>query len=445
LNKVFAVEVFAYRVLKEGYQPSEEELMEYGALLGQPTRKLSAFLERYRQVFGNQVERRCSAVGDERVCIYTWSQRHPFKLFPAALHAFGTVILFKGDKPVEVLAYPMPKALSYAKSPGLSEKEYADAVPREVTERIDGWQLTAYYNPLLGRWIFATRYVLHNMYFERGRLVEEDFSNVANPYVYVADRLAEESNLYHILDRFRGWTFTFVLSGPEPAITKPPYPMGSDYGLYRLTPLFARDPSGRLYSWSETEKLLGLEGPRRVRVKRLAELYEEARRKLDVRSYIAFVETGDPENPIIAELESDYYPDAMVVKHLYSAKSAAMLVSEGLTDELKRIVDEETSKRLGELASWVQRFVDVLQRVEDVEIASARISAVVAELKGAEIRPAEVLKPLKEGNIKRAVKKVLGTLLEGESLRSDEAFKMLAKLVEELEELAAPAEQKNRS
>ncbi|ADM27648.1 hypothetical protein Igag_0825 [Ignisphaera aggregans DSM 17230] len=434
MNRVFVVESFVYRITREGYQPSEEELMGYGALLGQPTRKLSAFLDRYRQVFGYQIERRCSSVGDERICIYTWSQRHSFKLFPLSLHAFGTIIRFRDDKPVDVLAYPMPKALSYAKSPGLSEKEYGDRIPREVTERVDGWQLTAYYNPILGRWIFATRYVLHNMYFERGRLVEEDFSSIANPYIYVADRLADEFNLYQILDRYRGWTFTFVLLGPEPAITRPPYPMGSDYKLYRLIPLFARDSSGKLYSWSETEKLLGLEGPRRIGSRRLSELYEEVRRRLDVRSYIAFIDTDDPENPVIAELESDYYPDAMMVKHLYSAKSTAILICEGFLDELKRIVDRDTLDRVERFALEVQRFIDVLQRARDIDAVSEKISSVVKELRGVEIR-GEISKSLREGNIKRVAKKVLGTLLEDKSLRSEEIFDIVARLIKEIESL----------
>jgi len=434
MNRVFAVENFVYRVTREGYQPSEEELMGYGALLGQPTRKLSAFLDRYRQVFGYQIERRCSNVGDERICIYTWSQRHSFKLFPLSLHAFGTIIRFRGDRPVDVLAYPMPKALSYGKSPGLSEREYGDRVPREVTERVDGWQLTAYYNPVLGRWIFATRYVLHNMYFERGRLIEEDFSSIANPYVYVADRLADESNLYQILDRYRGWTFTFVLLGPEPAVTRPPYPMGSDYKLYRLIPLFARDASGKLYSWSETEKLLGLEGPRRIGSRRLSELYEEVRRRLDVRSYIAFIDTEDPENPVIAELDSDYYPDAMMVKHLYSAKSTAILVCEGFLDELKRIVDRDTLDRVERFAVKIQRFIDVLQRARDIDTVSEKISSVVKELRGVEIR-GEISKSLREGNIKRVAKKVLGTLFEDKSLRSEEIFDIVTRLIKEIESL----------
>ena len=81
---------------------------------------------------------------------------------------------------------------------------------------------------MIERWVFATRYVLHNMYYVKGRLVEEPLDVIANPYVELADAKAREMGLYEAVDRYRGWTFTFVLEGPEPAITRPPYPIGAD-------------------------------------------------------------------------------------------------------------------------------------------------------------------------------------------------------------------------
>lgn len=435
VNRVFLVEDFIYRVEREGYSPSEEEIRVIGEVLGQPTRKLNVVLDRYWYVFTRNIEKKCSSIGNRSICIYTWRTNVPFKIYPLALHAFGTIILFEGDKPVSILAYPFNKPLSYAKSPGISENELKNRVPREVTVRIDGWHLTLYYNPLIDKWIFATRYVLHNMYYMRGKLVEESLDTIANPYVEIADVKARETGLYNVVEKFKGWTFTFVLEGPEPAITKPPYPIGADPGLFKLYLTMARDPEGRLYTWSESQKLIGYEIPKLVEPKDVGELYREVREKLDVRSYIAYFDSGDSENPVLVELESDYYADAMSVKYLNDAKSTALLIVEGFTERLIELLRKEQVDVIKNINSRVQGLLEVIRKalsqrpIEDV----SRIIVNTAREHGVKgLYYEEISKSLKESNVKRVVKKVLGLLLENKSILSTETMQLINSFSESL-------------
>ncbi|MEM4903934.1 MAG: hypothetical protein QXL28_03050 [Desulfurococcaceae archaeon] len=437
VNRVFLVEEFVYRVEREGYQPREEEVRRVGELLGQPTRKLEVVLNRYWQVFTKYVDKKCSSAGSQSTCIYSWKVNTPFRVFPLALHAFGTVIQFDGDRPARVLAYPFNKPLSYAKSPGISEEKCGDLVPREVSTRIDGWHLTAYYNPLLSRWIFATRYALHNMYYRKGKLVEEPLNTIANPYVIVADAIAERDGLYKALDNYRGWTFTFVLEGAEPAVTKPPYPIGVETEKYKLYLLMARDPEGRLYSWSETYKLVNYRAPELVKPRMIKELYAEVKRRLDTRSYIAYVDVGDPENPLLVELESDYYSDAMSVKYLYDAKSVAILVSEGVASDLAKLVDVNVAKRVLEVERAYRSLEELLLNAVSknmVKEASEKLVNAVKEMGITTLHVNEVLKNLGEGNVKRVLKKVLSLVFEGRSLLSGDLLEYIERLVEALRE-----------
>jgi len=436
VNRVFLVEDFIYRVEREGYYPKENEVKTISEVLGQPTRKLSVVLDRYWQVFSRNIEKKCSSLGDRSICIYSWRSGVPFKLYPLALHALGTIILFQGDKPLSVLAYPFNKPLSYSKSPGISENELRGSIPREVTVRIDGWHLTLYYNPLIERWVFATRHALHNMYYVKGRLVEESLDVIANPYVEIADKKARDIGLYNAVENYRGWTFTFVLEGPEPAITRPPYPIGADPGLFRLYLLMARDPSGKLYTWSETRKLISLETPSFIEPREISTLYREIRSRLDVRSYIAYIDSGDPENPILVELESDYYADAMNVKYLNDAKSAVILSAEGLIGELLSILSEHQAQVIRELDSSVQKLLELLNTAVSTGIIDKAASAlldVVRKQRLRELNFSEIYKNLSEKNTKRIAKKLLGLLLEGKSILAAETLKVINDTVKFLE------------
>ncbi|MEM4718357.1 MAG: hypothetical protein QXE81_06365 [Desulfurococcaceae archaeon] len=435
MNRVYLVEEFMYRVDFESYQPTENEVKHIGELLGQPTRKLSVVQDRYRYIFRNLVEKKCARSGDYSLCIYTWRTNTPLRLFPLALHVHGTIILFEKEKPRETLAYPFNKPLSYNKSPGLSPIEYQDKTPREVTTRVDGWHLTAYYNPLINQWIFATRYTLHNMYYSRKQLVVDPVETISNPYVELADKIASRDGLYEKLAKYKNWTFTFVLEGPEPAITKPPYPIGVEPEKYKLYLLIARDPSGKIYTWSETRKLLDYETPSLIEPRRLGELYDEARRRLDIRSYFAFIDTDDPENPVIAELESDYYQDAMNAKYLNDAKSAALLTCEGLAHELSRLLGDQRGEIVLEIDNCRKRLEEVVLNQLSLHGAWRTASTIVGkliEVNVKSIKQEEVLKALTERNIKRVVKKIMSTLLEGKNLLRSESVKTLRDYVEKL-------------
>lgn len=437
VNKVYLVEKFVYKIIHEKYDPTEEEVKAIGEILGQPTKKLAVVFDRYKYVFNRYVEKRCIQVDNTSLCIYTWNQRVPFRVFPLSLHLVGTILLFKDGEPIEVLAYPMPKVLSYVKTSEVSESKYGLTIPREVTKRIDGWQVTAYYNTVLNRWIFATRYALHNMYFEKGKLIVESFDSIANPFVYIADKIAQEENLYNIIDRFRGWTFTFVLEGPEPAITKPPYPLGGDYRRYKLYVLMARDPEGRLYTWRETTNILKYRGPEPVEPKPLRDLYRDIVRKLDIRSYIAYIDTNDIENPLLVELESEVYPDAMNVKYLYDAKSAALLVTEDLVHELIHMVEPSIAENINIIIQSIEKLKTMLNNIDREKIASAswEIVRTLNEFReDIDIRVEEVLKALGEKNINRIVRKLVSLLLEGRSIVSKETINILTSFAKKLEQ-----------
>lgn len=432
LNYIFLVENFVYKVDIENYQPGDNEIKYVGEVLGQPTKKLNVVLDRYWQVFKNYIEKKCTSTGDLFICIYSWKANVPFRLFPLALHAFGTVILFEKEKPKQVLAYPMNKALSYDKSPGLSPEEYGDKVPREVSVRVDGWQLTAYYNPLINRWVFATRYVLHNMYYMKGRLVVEPIESIANPYVEIGDRIAEKDGLYEKLDKYRGWTFTFVLEGPEPAITRPPYPIGAEIEKYKLYVLMARSPDGRLYTWSETRELVDYNIPPQVKPKNLRGLYEDVRKRLNVRSYFAYIDVEDPENPVIAELESEYYPEAMSAKYLNDAKSAAVLVCEDASAELAEILGDQRVEVVFEMNRYRKILEEILIKLIETRGSYEAASIVVSGLREIgikTIKQEEVAKALSEGNIKRVIKKTMAVLLEGKSLATREPVELLEEYI----------------
>ncbi|MEM3979840.1 MAG: hypothetical protein QXF79_01120, partial [Ignisphaera sp.] len=201
--------------------------------------------------------------------------------------------------------------------------------------------------------------------------------------------------------------------------------------------LMARDPSGKLYTWGETSKILSYRSPEALEPKPLSELYKEITRKLDIRSYLAYIDTGDAENPTIIELESDVYPEAMNVKYMYSAKSTALLVVEGFGEELKRMVDQSIVNAVEEVLAIVNKLRELLASVKEEAAVSAswEILRTLSEFKeDIGVRVEEFSKALKEKNINRALKKMLGILLEDSSLRSREALLTLVSFSEKLEQ-----------
>ena len=418
INPIYFVEQ-VYRSIEKRETIDEESIRKAGELLGTPLKRVEVFVERYRDVFTRFIEKRCSDAGNEyRVCIYSWNRRRTFKSFPVSNYATGTIILFEGEDPVETLVTPLPKALDYFEE---SEIVDPDTVPVRVTARVDGWQVNAYFDKILGRWIFSTRYVLHNMYFSLGKLVVGRYGEILNPIISVADSIAQEKRLYDSLDRFRGWVFVFSLEGPEPAIISPPYPVAPDPTQYRLYLVAARDPSGKLYSGEEINKEISWNLiPRVIEPKKISELYREIKDSLNTRSYIAWINRGS-EDPMLVEISSRLYYEAMMLKHMYDAKSALILCSEGLCDKSKELVGVDLYKeRIDLINSLYQEVIQILEKISS-EDQSKRLVDSLKDLLGKKIiEHEEVMNELRSRNHKRLAKKILSLSLENKSIASQD-------------------------
>jgi hypothetical protein len=149
---------------------------------------------------------------------------------------------------------------------------------------------------------------------------------------------------------------------------------------------------------------------------------------------MAFIDAQDPENPIIAELESELYPDAMNVKHLYDAKSAAIISSEGFGERLAEIVEEHIRSAVKEIDVAVKKFSLLLNKAADIDaVAIAIVEALENYRPGHGVSSDEIRAALKSGNIKRVVKKVFSTLLEGKSLITKTTTNTANRFVEDVE------------
>lgn len=60
-----------------------------------------------------------------------------FKIFPLSTCLNGTIILFGDDEPRSILAYPLSKALGYARTSEISKDRYRPIISRYVIKRID--------------------------------------------------------------------------------------------------------------------------------------------------------------------------------------------------------------------------------------------------------------------------------------------------------------------
>jgi len=423
-NPIYYVEKAMW--LLEGGSIDEHTIRRAGELMGMPTKRSEPLKARYSEVFSRFVEKRCSDTGSQyRVCIYSWNRKRSFKFFPVSLYATGTVILFKSGEPMEVMSDPMPKVLDYVEALDYISPE---AVPAYTSARVDGWQVNAYYDALLRRWIFSTRYVLHNMYFTRGKLNIDPYGEISNPIASLADTIASSQGLYSRLEGYRGWTFEFSLLGPEPAITSPPYPIAPDPSEYRLYLVAARKDDGQLINGAEASKEIGWElYPEPVAVKPLRELYKDVRGSLEVRSLIAWIPGSRLyRDPMLVELTSQYYYDAMMVKHLNDAKSALILCSEGLCDQVKGLVNRDVAGAVDLIERIYRALLEVLQKQSSATIASELVELVRTLGGGEVIGEEEVAGEISAGNYRRLARKILALILEGRSLASRELHDILA-------------------
>ncbi len=363
-NSILVVEEKITRWLECGEELSENDIKYLSTLLGQPTRKNDVLLTRYNDVFRKLVQKNCVEIDNNTsICIYSWNPRAYVRYFPVALHATGTILLFKKNCRVELVAWPIHRSMD----PEVKGVELPlDEKPVEVTKRVDGWQITAYYDKVLDKWMLATRYVLHNMYYERGRLHIENYGEIVNPYVEVADYVARRDGLYDVLKGFEGWTFTFVLEGPEPAIIRPPQPILIEEYMdkYRLLLVAARKPGGELLTTSESGSILGWRTVEVVKTdKTIRELLEDAKHMLDTRSLMVRL-AGDKETPLLYELKSEVYPDVMRFIHNYDAKSYMLLATRGISDEVLEIIkDDEVREKARRLEEQVLEVRSVLEEL----------------------------------------------------------------------------------
>lgn len=428
-NPILYVERIMW-LLREG-GVDEGSVRRTGEMLGTPVKRVDALKARYSDVFSRFIEKRCSEAGSQYVvCIYSWNRRKSFRVFPVSLYATGTIILFRGEEPLEVLSNPIPKAIDYQGALGIISQ---DIVPLYASKRVDGWQVNAYYDKILGRWIFSTRYVLHNMYFSRGVLNIDRYGEISNPLVSLADSIAFRENLYGRLAGREGWTFIFNIVGPEPAITAPPYPIAPNPEEYRLYLVAARRNDGVLISGFEASKEIGWSYyPEPVLPASLDDLYRYIRSSLDTRSIIAWVKSGAFEqDPLLVEIPSQYYYDAMMVKHLYDAKSALILCSEGLTDHIKNLVPDNIGARVEALDRIYRALVKAIEMrgVDDMLIRSIR--DLVRSSRAREIVSEEEIKSeISSRNIRRVARKILAIMLEERSLASDDISSIISRIEE---------------
>ncbi|MCS7099430.1 MAG: hypothetical protein RMH84_01970 [Sulfolobales archaeon] len=427
-NSICIVEEFKLR-LDEGYSPTQDEVKYVSALLGESTKKVEVLKSKYIDVFTRLVEKNCSYVGDESLCIYTWNPKIPVRYFPVSLDATGTVLHFSKSQ-VSLVAYPAHRSYDL-ESGGVEVPDPEKVRVVEVTSRVDGYQITFYFNNLLKRWVPATRYVLHNMRYVRNRLVEEDLANIINPYAAVADHIAWSRGLYERIKDMVGWTFTFVLKAPEPAILKPNVELYSyeDFKLYLIN---AREPGGRLLTTEESSQLVRWESVPVEKIEvgsasKLKELVNTWSADIYVRSRFLRFASRDPVRPYVVEVRSKLYENAVLVKYSSDPKSLIVLASHGLGGEgVKLLTDYRDVRAVGrEICELYQELRDIVSQL----LSSAVIEEIMRDLKLSRDLFGELEKARRSGGLDRFTRK-LSLAVSSENIY--ETRDKLRALVEEL-------------
>jgi len=133
---------------------------------------------------------------------------------------------------------------------------------------------------------------------------------------------------------------------------------------------------------------------------------------------------------MLIEIPSQYYYDAMMVKHLNDAKSALILCSEELCDHLKKMVGEEIAERIGRIERAYRKLYETLsQRKYDPNIVR-QVSELVRSVRGGEVIDVrEIYSELSAGNFKRITRKILALIFEGKSLASNEIIDLVERVV----------------
>ncbi|MCX8184453.1 MAG: hypothetical protein RMI56_06215 [Sulfolobales archaeon] len=340
-NSICVVEEFKLR-LDEGYNPTQDEVRYVSFLLGETTKRVEVLSSRYVNIFTHLIEKNCSYIGNESLCIYTWNPKIPVKYFPVSLDATGTV-LYISKSQVSLVAYPVHRSYDIESS-GVKIPELDKNKVVEITSRVDGYQITFYFNNLLKKWVPATRYVLHNMRYIKNRLVVDDLNNIVNPYAAVANYIAQNKGLYERIENMVGWTLTFVLEAPEPAIVRPNIELYS-YEDFRLYLVSARSPSGHLLTTAESSQLVGWESVPVEKVEvsssdELKKLIDMWSTDIYIRSRFVRFATSDSVRPYVVEVRSKLYENSVLVKYFSDPKSLIVLASYGFGDEGVRLLTD---------------------------------------------------------------------------------------------------------
>jgi hypothetical protein len=398
-----------YERWASGLEVSETDIVEASKLLGTPSRKVEVFLDRFRAVFGRIVEERCTETSRGRVCIYSWSRRAYKRYFPVALDAAGTVVWFPEPGRTVLVSYPLHRAFDL----GVHGVELPQGDPVAVTPRLDGWQVNLYYDPLLGRWMFSTRFVLHNMRFEAGRLVVEEYGTVANPLVETAERIASRVGLVARLEPLRGWTFTFMVVGEEPATALRRLPEPDEADRYNLVLVAARRPDGGLLPPYEPELAKLAE---RLGVASLAEKAARMARAEALEQASSSVETpslflwygGDPEHPAYYEAKSQFYEDYVNAVARMDARSLVVLATGAPSTVLDKLREE-----LGEV---VDQVVEALKTLEDAvrkAYEESKLDRALRELPIPERYRREAARASAKAHLQRVVRIIAVSAVEG--------------------------------
>ncbi len=428
VNYIFKV-ISTYEAWANGRDLSSDEVYEASSLLGSPTRKLEVFLSRFRDVFGQVIEERCCDAGGGRVCIYSWSRRAFKRYFPAALDAGGTIVYYEGGV-VKLISYPLHRAFDV----GVRGVEVPSGEPSLITPRIDGWQVNLYWDPVLGRWMFSTRYVLHNMVFVRGELKVEEYGLTINPIVSVAEALASRIGLYGRLDDYKGWTFTLMIEGGEPATWVKGPPEISRVEEYKFILVAARKPDGQLLNPLDSLKLAEALGVESIVVRALdAKAVEGVKESVEYPSvFLWYLSRGDPEHPEIYEVRSEVYDDYINAVRGLNAKSYVLLLTSGSKRVIEKLKEALGDNIVSETLQKLEELGEVLREAFRSNPDDLRRLLRSKGLKHDTV--ATALKAVEEEKTSRAIRILLSSILE--DWKVEDTPLIITNLVEDMRTVA---------
>ncbi|OYT40365.1 MAG: hypothetical protein B6U89_02325 [Desulfurococcales archaeon ex4484_58] len=427
-NSICIVESFK-KLIDQGYEAPPEEVKNVSKLLGEPTKKIDVFNDKYLHVFMKYVQRNCVEIGDGELCIYSWKPGTYVRYFPVSLDSTGTILYLSKDK-VLLIAYPTHRSYDIEGHKVQIPDPSINSVV-EISKRIDGYQITFYYNEFLKRWVPATRYVLHNMMYVKRRLEIASIEEIINPYAYVADQIAEKTSLYNYLKKYRGYTFTFILEPPEPAILRPNIELYNieEFKLYLLN---AREPNGRLLSISESRKLIEWD------IVPLEEIVIEDKETLEkyismwrndlyVRSRFIRFKLDEPYRPYVLEVSSKLYSEAVAIKYYSSPKSLLVLASHGYGDEaIELLVDYGDIRSVGrELINYYNELKQLIPKAINNEwfIELLEKHGIYRALRG------ELEKAKRKGEYDRFIRKLAITIASNDLGETRDKLRVLCEYI----------------